>query len=149
LIIAPLSTALAGTGAAGWASGSHRCSGTMPALTPKPARSRPTMRSRCAAPPTARGQVGELGAAGGLHGQDEPAEDRDLAEHGQGDVDPPRSQREGRPVVHDQPVGGHGHHREQGVERHRVAGEQQAEVAGHRQQEQAANPRSGPGRVRA
>jgi hypothetical protein len=49
----PLSTALAGVGATGCASGSHMWSGTAPALIPKPARSSATAdrdADRAAAP---------------------------------------------------------------------------------------------------
>ena len=44
---APLSTLEAGTGAAAWASGIHTCSGTRPALMPKPATSSARIVPRC------------------------------------------------------------------------------------------------------
>ena len=44
LTITPLSTADAGMGAAGWASGSQTCSGTRPIFSPNPATSRASVR---------------------------------------------------------------------------------------------------------
>ena len=46
MIIAPDSTALAGVGATGCASGSHTCSGSAPTLMPKPTSVRPITASR-------------------------------------------------------------------------------------------------------
>ncbi len=44
LSIAPESTALAGAGASGWASGSQTCSGQKPAFRPRPSSSRARVR---------------------------------------------------------------------------------------------------------
>jgi hypothetical protein len=57
LTIAPLSTAEAGVGAAGWASGSQTCSGTSPALMPKPATRSAMVRPLAAPAPRAHPQA--------------------------------------------------------------------------------------------
>ncbi len=56
-MIAPLSTAEPGVGAAGWASGSQTCNGTKPALMPNPISSSAMVRSRSAAAATAAGRA--------------------------------------------------------------------------------------------
>ncbi len=55
LIMTPESRALAGAGATGCARGSHTCTGTMPALTPKPSTIRPAAMPRSLLLPASSG----------------------------------------------------------------------------------------------
>ena len=84
----PLSTALAGTGAAGWASGSQTWTPTRPALIASPNTNRPTVPS-----PRPMSAVRLRDEGPGVVGdQDQRREQRELADQRHHQIDLPRPQ---------------------------------------------------------
>ena len=108
LTTAPLSTAEAGIGATGCASGSQTCSGTSPAFSPNPAISSPTAKPRAGEPGSAATRIGD-GEARPLHhvGQQREAEQQaDLAHHREEERDLAGPPGPRRAVLHDEAEGG-------------------------------------------
>ena len=74
-------------GAAAWAPGSQKWSGTRPAFRPKPKSASPKTHPASGAPPSRPGHGGELVGAGQAAEQGEEREERQVAGVGRGQVD--------------------------------------------------------------
>ena len=117
LVMTPLMRAETWLGAAGWASGSHTCNGTRPALEPVPTSTRTkTTPGRTAVDVP---DLGEGVAAAAAGKQAEGQQQRQRAEARHDDVDEARAAVLGIAVV--------GHHQRPGRQRHELPGDQEGE----------------------